>query len=500
MSRRFFSWFLLLLVGSVLLPPIFLSCYYRVALKRYKVSLRAAGHLKTLAEARPQPLPDLVNGGAALTNLMPRLPSLPAAIQPGGAKGLPAGTRRVDWAQPELPSEEQTNLWPDLRVFLGTIAADSAALRSALESPVLEFSVIYEDGLRMRLPHFAKIRVVLQLLCADAQLQLHDGKPELALADTIAGVHLAARWNREPILITQFMRIAAGKIMVNPTWELLQFQDWKDGDLAALQKAWMELDLPASVDAVLDLEAANMVELLGHLSRKEYAGFSLSGSGSAEAAPDTFIGILKLCCRDPKQGGDVAWDRYPRWWAFQLWRRYELEQVALQRIDRVRGAMRSAVAQGAWLAPLHELESYVTRMDASIDWAPEFIKSGMGPSYTNIMAKYVGIEAQRSLVLAAIALERHQHKHGSYPDSLKLLVPEFLASLPRDPMDGQTLRYRRKNDSTFTLYSVGRDGQDDGGNPTPVGTSSYWENGKDIVWPKPASQAEADADYKSITK
>ena len=50
---------------------------------------------------------------------MQRLPSLPFAMQPGMAKGLPAGTRRVNWAQPELPSDEQTNLWPDLRLFAG---------------------------------------------------------------------------------------------------------------------------------------------------------------------------------------------------------------------------------------------------------------------------------------------------------------------------------------------------------------------------------------------
>ena len=153
--------------------------------------------------------------------------------------------------------------------MLGTNAADIAALRSALEAPVLEFAVRYEDGFRVLLPHFTRIKVIVQLLSADAQLQLHDGQPELALADTIAGVHLAARWNREPILLTQFMRIAIAKIMVNTTWEVLQFQDWSDADLAALQQAWLELNLPASMDATLDFEEAGMVDLLGHLSRKE---------------------------------------------------------------------------------------------------------------------------------------------------------------------------------------------------------------------------------------
>jgi hypothetical protein len=502
MTRRVLSLFLLVLLTVVLLPPFLMGCYHRVALERYKAALRAAGHLKTLAEARPRSPADMVNGGPALTNLMQRLPSLPSAMQPGMAKGLaaglPAGTRRVIWAQPELPSDEQTNLWPDLRVFLGANAADIAALRSALEAPMLEFAVRYEDGFRVLLPHFTKIKPIVLLLGSDAELQLHDGQPELALADTIAGVHLAARWNREPILLTQLMRIAIAKIMVNTTWEVLRFQDWSDADLAALQQAWLELDLPASVDATLNFEEAEIVDLLGHISRKQYAGLSPATSGSEGAGADNFIGILKLCCRDPKEGLNAAWDRYPRWWAFRMWRQYQLEKVALQRIEAARASLRAAVERGAWLARLREAETNVTRLDGLITWAPDFINSGN--SYTNVMAKYAGIEAQRSLVIAAIALERHQHKHGSYPANLEPLVPAFLAALPRDPMDGQPLRYRRNDDGRYTLYSVGWNDQDDGGDPTPVGTSPYWENGKDIVWPKPAFQAEVDAYHDSIIK
>lgn len=499
-SRRFLSLLLLVPLALVLLVPLFLRCYHRAALERYKAALRSAGHLKTLAEVRPRPRTDVVNGGAALTNLMPRLPSLPSAMQPGMARGLPAGTRRVNWAQPELPSEEQMNLWPDLRVFLSANAAEIHAVRSALQAPMLEFAVRYEDGFRALLPHFTKVKVIVQLLNADAQLQLHDGQPELGLADTIAGVHLAARWNREPISLTQFMRIAIAKIMVNQTWEVLQFHGWSDTDLATLQQAWSELNLPASVDATLDFQGAQMVDLLEHLSRKEWAGFSSAMRGSGGAGADNFIGILELCGRDPKEGLNAAWDRYPRWWAFRIWRQYQIEKVALQRIETVRAALRAAVAQGIWLVPSREAKTNVTRPTGPITRVTDFINSGSGLSYTNVAATYAGVEAQRSLVLAAIALEGYQLKHGLYPGSLKTLVPEFLAALPRDPMDGQPLRYRRNDDGTFTLYSVGWNGQDDGGDPTPVGTSSNWENGKDIVWPKPASQVEADAYHDSTIK
>jgi hypothetical protein len=72
--------------------------------------------------------------------------------------------------------------------------------------------------------------------------------------------------------------------------------------------------------------------------------------------------------------------------------------------------------------------------------------------------------------------------------TLDALVPEFLPSLPRDFMDGQTLRYRLNHGGSFLLYSVGDDTHDDGGDASPkntqrAGPGSVW-SGRDWVWPQ----------------
>ena len=101
------------------------------------------------------------------------------------------------------------------------------------------------------------------------------------------------------------------------------------------------------------------------------------------------------------------------------------------------------------------------------------------------------------LVITAIALKRHELRHGKPPATLDALVPEFLPSLPRDFMDGQPLRYRLNHGGSFLLYSVGDDGQDDGGNPLPKTTQrddpgSPW-NGRDWVWPQLAVAVQPGA-------
>lgn len=72
------------------------------------------------------------------------------------------------------------------------------------------------------------------------------------------------------------------------------------------------------------------------------------------------------------------------------------------------------------------------------------------------------LEARRELVLAAIAAERYRLAHGEYPANWESLTPEFLASVPSDPIDGQPLRLVEEQGGLM-LYSIGADGVDDGG-------------------------------------
>jgi hypothetical protein len=111
------------------------------------------------------------------------------------------------------------------------------------------------------------------------------------------------------------------------------------------------------------------------------------------------------------------------------------------------------------------------------------------------------VEAARQATLTATALKRYQLKHGNYPADLTALVPEFVPKVPRDPVDGQPLRYRRNDDGTFLLYSIGDNGKDDGGDPSlekgVQSSSLYWQSPHvlDWVWPQPATAEEVQFFY-----
>ncbi|MBI3874719.1 MAG: hypothetical protein HY300_01865, partial [Verrucomicrobia bacterium] len=118
------------------------------------------------------------------------------------------------------------------------------------------------------------------------------------------------------------------------------------------------------------------------------------------------------------------------------------------------------------------------------------------PFVGRAMFKAMRTQTQRELTVAAIALKRHQLRHGRFPASLDALVPDFLPALPVDFMDGQPLRYRLNADGSFLLYSVGDDFKDDGGNGEMMPDkklSVYLWNCRDAVWPAPASAEELEA-------
>jgi hypothetical protein len=92
--------------------------------------------------------------------------------------------------------------------------------------------------------------------------------------------------------------------------------------------------------------------------------------------------------------------------------------------------------------------------------------------------------AQVSADQAAIAcaLERYRLTNGQYPETLDALVPQFISELPHDVIGGAPYMYRRTDNGSFLLWSVGWNEKDDGGVP---GKTLFDEKDGDWVWTYP---------------
>jgi hypothetical protein len=78
-----------------------------------------------------------------------------------------------------------------------------------------------------------------------------------------------------------------------------------------------------------------------------------------------------------------------------------------------------------------------------------------------------------------IALARYKAEHSAYPKTLDALVPEYSDGIEMDPFGNDALAYRREKDG-FVLYSIGRDGVDNGGAPGKAAGPADGQS--DTVW------------------
>lgn len=69
---------------------------------------------------------------------------------------------------------------------------------------------------------------------------------------------------------------------------------------------------------------------------------------------------------------------------------------------------------------------------------------------------------EKEMAMLAVALARYRLKHGTYPEKLGNVAPEFLAEVPNDPFTGKELAYRREGEG-YLMYSVGMDGKERAG-------------------------------------
>jgi len=132
----------------------------------------------------------------------------------------------------------------------------------------------------------------------------------------------------------------------------------------------------------------------------------------------------------------------------------------------------------------------------------ELTDLGSVQGLSRALDRFLTAEATRRMAITSIALKRYQLRHAKWPSDLNALVPEFLPQVPRDPVDGHSLRYQVTSDNSFLLYSIGKDGVDNGGDPTPDGTSKtfQWQRGRDWVWPQPATPQEVQHYYDNPPK
>lgn len=464
--------------------------------------LQARGEILDLSRLVPPAAPAGSNGLATLIAATDPLKD-PSQLFPPPfiivAPGRAVSTLTLDsWSG----DRRSTNTWADVERWTAEHAADLDLLRAALELPLRRPTLDWQMGSKMTLPHLARYKSAIVALSISASEMARRGDLEAAANELHNLTVLEKDLETDPLLIGHLVRVACSSIANSRLWSIAQARDWTEPQLARLQQALPTSNLAAGMVRGLEGERAMVLLELRRLSPSDLAelqnNLSIFGPGSPTPglqAPETFDQAVDLAkgLTENLARGIGAKVILPLWhygWGDQAVTHY------LQCLDRLLLVQRDAVR--------HHSLAEARSLDLSAFYDPPTLTGKLRRNFAAMLvpalergvANALRTDTERDLHLTGIALQRFRLRHGRLPASLDELVPDFLPGIPVDTMDGHPLRYRRDSDDTFTLWSIGEDLQDNGGDPTSTtsqASSFQWWRARDAVWPQRATTEQIEA-------
>jgi hypothetical protein len=330
---------------------------------------------------------------------------------------------------PELLDAEGADV---LEKQMTPLAAALAEARKLADMPRGQYTITHAvNPIATLLPHAQEARNLARLLHYDALNLAQKDKIGEALRSCQAGLNTGRSFGEEPFIISQLCRTACVGVAAGATERTLALGQAPAGDLARLQ-------------ALVELEEAHPTSVVGLRGERAQLHILLNGLANGSIPAE---GIL--------DHGKIDWtDRLALWDIKGMARREQpkIMEFMTKAIDVARlPAHEQPAAEMALGEELRHLvrQSYLLRM--------------LTPATGKFTAAFRRKLAQMRCLMTVLAVERYRLEKGAWPAKLVDLTPKLLKKVPLDPFDGKPLRYVRVADGV-TVYSVGHDGKDDGGN------------------------------------
>ena len=362
-------------------------------------------------------------------------------------------------ASPQTPAE-------DVLLALSRYEKTLAQLHAAARRPHARFPVSYQEWATW-LPHLVQMKGCAHFLNLHAHAALANGDSVLALQDIQLSFRLGEALNSEPVLITYLVQIAMSQIRLLAIWNGLADHRWTDAQLIALDTAL------AREDQLKNYLTGMRGERLFGLQSIEQLQLTRDLNSFADSAE-----------RSTKQ---TFWESVLGNSLFRLWPKGWFDQNKLSIAK-----MHTEFTLPAVDAERHLATPQATRrMAAAVNPPARFLSpynafsAMLLPALNRSAEKAARAQSYSDLARVACALERHRLAHGQFPENLAALAPLFIAQLPHDVINGQPLKYRRTDDDSFILYSVGWNETDDGGTVELTKSGGVDPKQGDWVWRYP---------------
>lgn len=289
-----------------------------------------------------------------------------------------------------------------------------------------------------RKPHPA--RYVARLLTARAKLRLNGGDWRGAVDDCAALRRFAHHLMGQPVLIDYLVGVGAAGWCYDVLLDVPR-RAAEDADYPALVREVRKFDRPISIRPGRQLETEKLI--LWDMIQRELR--DTDGDGEFDHLEETAIEPATM--ENVLAETEEAFDRLRK--AFTA--DYETANRQSAQFKRWLSARKSSLA-------------------------------GMSLTGLSSVARHQRqLKAERNAVRIVLRLHAYHAEHGNWPKTLADATKGAPSPIRRDPFSGKDMVYRVV-DGRPLLYSVGRDGDDDGGKPAADG-KRWSAEGDALFWP-----------------
>jgi hypothetical protein len=423
--------------------------------------LRMQGAPLSCAQAAPPAIP-------ADQNAAPLYLKVAAQIEPHQPKGAgyPEGRIGQGGWKPGQPMLYGVADWwnPDaMKALSDLVRSDEKSLQllyQAAARPGCRFDLKWSDGFAMTLPHLAKMRAICRFCVDAAAAAVVEGNSELAGRRLKAAVAMACHATQEPTLISQLVAYAITNMAERTAEFALSKGSLSEADAREILAKITDLKLSDAMIRSLQTERAMVLDVYD-MARRDPA--------SVGALIDSSEGEQKI----------TGW----MWWLYVKGFPSLINADELTYLEFVDWSLRAAAL------PWDECQSEYQKME---EWSKEhltraLIARSLGPAVYRVAQRRFETEALLNLISGSLGLALYKQKTGQFPQSLDALA-QINWPVPQDPFTDAPMKYRVQGDR-YLLYSVGKDGLDDGGKPV-------WKMISHPPGPPPADQDLGDMPWQ----
>ena len=312
------------------------------------------------------------------------------------------------------------------------------------------------------------MRSLAGLMSADCSRALEVGDGNTAFADVVALIGLARHTDEIPNLINGLIRMSILRYTYTATQEVLTNRPglWSDEQLRNLAHRFAAIDITPE-----DMLNGERLYFYDYLQRT----YTDDGHGGGRVINPSPVDFHAPSIFDGRSIARIA--ILPAWTALTV-PRDKMRRMYDGLMDRTILEIRRTL----WLDDESEtVDQTVAKLRGPMLSRFRYVLiTTLMPSLTTLRTTLQTDAGLRDGVLVGIALELYKRKHGDWPGALEELVPGYLPEVPVDRLTGEPLRYRVTGEGPV-VYSVGVDGDDDGGR-VPVDEEGEVDN--DVASPK----------------